>query len=601
MPERPLLIFPTPELADRIYLHNGPYSIHIPSTDRQRERLTPQFTQLQSTFDSRRVEVQQTLTGIDPERVLVIETIGSIDNFANAVKRIPGLEWMSELENDEIPPDEDFYNTSDREKKINGRLYLVMTNQQSLREMLSLWHRYTQDPLFRFEYGLGRFKSLFKCLKDIRYWDVEDRFNNTRVIDVWKKELEYEGTRPIRFETELWYRDSESKRQEVQRTVTSLVNEFGGHVLTQSIIPEIAYHSLLAELPANSIQEIIDHPYTSLTKFDGIMFFRPVGQMAVGKGLRQGERREINLDEITELPNVLEEPIIAVLDGLPLARHVLLSDRLVIDDPDNWAIDYLATDCEHGTGTTSLIIYGDLSNGIHPISRKIYVRPVFKPDPLSPVRDECIPEEEELAIDLIHRAVRRMVEGEEGEPAVAPAVKIINLSIGDPNRQFYYTMSPFARLVDWLSARYNLLFIVSAGNQLEPIDTGISRHRFDTLSHNQKEALLIRNLFNDLHNRKILSPAESINALTVGSSHDDSSGSNPRDSRLNLYDQPFPSPYSSFGLGYRRSVKPDLIFPGGRLLYDATMEHQGHLYLEAVSSFSPPGVQVALPVGWRET
>jgi len=115
------------------------------------------FDQLQATFNARRVEIQQTTAGIDPEQVLVIEIIGSVDKFANAVKRIEGLEWMGEIETDEITPDEDFYDEANPQKNLNGRLYLVMTNQRALDEMLSLWQRYQTDPDMQFKHGLTKF------------------------------------------------------------------------------------------------------------------------------------------------------------------------------------------------------------------------------------------------------------------------------------------------------------------------------------------------------------------------------------------------------------------------------------------------------------
>ena len=109
MPNRPLLLFPTPERAERGSLTSRPRQTHRPSHGRQVERVSPIFTQLQAAFDARQVELQQTAAGVEPEQVLVIETIGSIEHFANAVRRIGGLEWMGEIEIEEIAPDEDFY------------------------------------------------------------------------------------------------------------------------------------------------------------------------------------------------------------------------------------------------------------------------------------------------------------------------------------------------------------------------------------------------------------------------------------------------------------------------------------------------------------
>ena len=85
MPERPVLLFPQPEVASRSSLGYARDTLQLPSHQRQGARLSPMFSQLQSTIDARRVEIQQTSAGIDPEQVLVIETVGSVADFANAV------------------------------------------------------------------------------------------------------------------------------------------------------------------------------------------------------------------------------------------------------------------------------------------------------------------------------------------------------------------------------------------------------------------------------------------------------------------------------------------------------------------------------------
>ena len=78
MPERPLLLFPTPEVTSKSNLGGGGGRPHLPTHYRQGERLAPKFTQLQEAVRARNIEIQQAVTGIDPEQVLVMETIGSV-------------------------------------------------------------------------------------------------------------------------------------------------------------------------------------------------------------------------------------------------------------------------------------------------------------------------------------------------------------------------------------------------------------------------------------------------------------------------------------------------------------------------------------------
>src|SRR6202008_4337933 len=75
----------------------------------------------------------------------------------------------------------------------------------------------------------------------------------------------------------------------------------------------------------------------------------------------------------------------------------------------------------------------------------------------------------QLLVDLVHRAVRRMFEGDGGQNPSAPQVLVVNLSIGDRSRPFDREISTLARLIDWLSWKYRVLFVVSAGNNRDNI------------------------------------------------------------------------------------------------------------------------------------
>jgi hypothetical protein len=592
MPERPLLLFPTPETASRSKLGEGGGSVSPPTPQRQWDRLSPIFSQLQTTFNTRRVEIQQTNAGIEPEQVLVIETIGSIKNFANAVKRIVGLEWMGEIEIDEILPDEDFYDEKHPEKNLNGRLFFIMTNQRALEEMLSLWQRYQSEPAMQFERGLTKFRDVFSYLKSIHRWDVQDRLLETGLIDIWQEDLDTDGNRVIQFEAELWFRKSAALQVASASYVSQLVEEAGGRILSQSVIDGIAYHGLLAELPASAVRSIIDDPSTELVKCENVMFFRPTGQMVVGDTSPEGD---IEIATIEETPLPTGEPVVAVLDGVPLANHRLLAGRITVDDPDNWEADYAVGERVHGTSMVSLIVHGDLNHPTTPLSRPVYIRPIMKPhDWYETPRPESIPVDC-LAVDLIQGAVKRIFEGEDGEEPVAPQVKIINLSVGDRSLQFTHSMSPIAKLLDLLSVKYGVLFIVSAGNHPTPISLEISRNGFQTIRADDLEAATITALYRDARNRRLLSPAETINGLTIGAIHQDNSQVINHANRLDPYVQLLPSPLSAFGSGYGRAIKPELVFSGGKQWYRLPPLQTDPATIEPAIFNSPPGIKSASP------
>ena len=592
MPERPLLLFPTPEEASRSGLGGSAGHVRKPTAQRQWERLSPLFGQLQAAFDSRRVELQQTSAGTDPEQVLVIETIGGVENFANAVRRIQGFEWMGEVAIDGIAPDEDFHDQSKPETELSGRLYLVMSNRRALDEMLSLWQRYQANTEMVFERGLARFRDVFLCLKTIRRWGVQDRLLETGLIEAWQQELEYGGDRTVRFEAELWYRGAPEGRLAGANRVTELVQRSGGRVLAQWAHEGIAYHGVLAELPARTIRSIVREPTTELVKCESVMFFRPVGQALVGDRTPVGEQEAI---VVGDMPAPSGEPVVAVLDGVPLANHRLLAGRVQVDDPDSWEAEYAASERIHGTAIASLIVHGDLNQPAVPLPRPVYVRPIMKPLPWPRTpRPEGIPDDC-LAVDLIHRAVKRMFEGEGAEGPVASQVKIVNLSIGDKARPFTQFMSPVARLLDWLSAKYGVLFVVSAGNHTTPVSLAVSRAEFDAFQPGDMQAATIKALYRDARHRRLLSPAETINGLTIGAVHQDASQVSQPGARFDPFAQPLPSPVSAFGSGYRRSIKPDMAFVGGRQWYEMVIQTPESVAIEPATFRIAPGNRTASP------
>src|SRR5690606_21118550 len=87
-------------------------------------RLGAQLTALQQEFDRYKASVSNSVAGLEPEAVLVIEIAGSVNEFRQAIEAI-GLEWMGEWDIDDIEPDEDFYENPKIgvdffKKKVNG-------------------------------------------------------------------------------------------------------------------------------------------------------------------------------------------------------------------------------------------------------------------------------------------------------------------------------------------------------------------------------------------------------------------------------------------------------------------------------------------------
>jgi len=591
MPNKPLLIFPTPTTISRIKKRGFSISVHYPATSRQKERLAPKFDNIHRIFEERRAEILTQPTGAIPEQVLVLETIGAIDDFVTAVRSISGMEWLGEWDEGDIPPDTDFYvDEKHKDKALSGRLYIVMTNQSGIAELLSMWRNYQNDRLV-LRHGLNKWRDMFRHLRDIRPWGVKDRLIDTGIMHDWKMRVA-KGAEIIPFETELWYKDSESARSQDAEVIKRLVQDTGGTFIKRAVIPEIRYHGILARLPIDAIRDIMNNPNTQLVRCDQVMFFRPSGQAAT----LTPQDEPLTGDEIDLHHTPSGSPIIALLDGLPLENHSLLRGRLIIDDPDNWVHTYPANERVHGTSMASLIVHDELDSTQTPLNSPVYVRPILRPLNWFEIREEVIPEDV-LAVDLVHRAVKRMFEGDQGETPAAPSIKIINLSVCDRSRPFMAFLSPWARLIDWLSWRYNVLFVISAGNQGGDIELDLQRSALSTLSADELEGETLRAIFREGMNRRILSPAESMNSLSIAGGHEDLSPTGNTARLINpLSSTAMPSPINSLGLGFRRSIKPDVVYRGGKQLF---LEKLGTTHekaiLEVSASSLSPGQRAASP------
>ncbi|MCV3262343.1 hypothetical protein OGZ01_00875 [Vibrio harveyi] len=259
MSRHPLLLFPNPDTTSTARRGGGGGNNVLPPVSRQQERLRPTISRLERALDSRRLDFRGSAQGVEPEYTLVLETIGTVAEFYNAAQLIPGLEWgLGEYELRDIQPDDDFYDGSNREKPLNGQVMLMLSDRRAIDELLSLWNRFARNETMVFPTGLAKCKHLFRQLKDIRVWDVQDRLEHTGVLEDWRYRLEEMPDSEVRFETELWFRNDQRARERAESHIRELVEELGGSFISSCCIEGIRYHSLLLELPAGQIQTIID-------------------------------------------------------------------------------------------------------------------------------------------------------------------------------------------------------------------------------------------------------------------------------------------------------------------------------------------------------
>ena len=381
----PLLIFPQAARADRARSTGRGGVPKVPGPADQAERIAPQFQRLADAMEQRRIALQGNPLGLLPEQVLVLETVGSIEDFINAVRKIAGLEWLAEHEIDGIAPAHGFEDTKRSDKDLRGQVFLVMTDQQALSQLQRQFEGWTVDPTAPFARGLALLKRVFEQLHTIRPWGSEDRIRETGLLADWQDRLEHDEAE-VPFEAELWFRESTEGRNRAEAELRRVISSSGGELVGQCVIPEIAYHAVLGRLPQADVGQIVkDHESfrtIRLLRCEEIMHVRPVGQCAVlvtpdtlAEPLTDDELSRLVADK--SLPQ--GAPIVALFDGMPLAGHRLLEHRLVVDDPDGYEAAYQARERQHGTGMASLICHGDLNQSDGAAATPLYVRPVMQP------------------------------------------------------------------------------------------------------------------------------------------------------------------------------------------------------------------------------
>lgn len=583
MPERPLLSLQRPQ---RVRPNSKPpprEKVTGLGGFRQSERLGPKFDRLSEVIDQpgRLAEFRDDPAAIVPERALVFVVTGTMADFYKAVYAVPGLEFVGEDE-DEIEADEDWNLAGDMTKPVPRRLYFTIPDRRALQEIISLWRRFATDqPLGR---GKAPWREVFKHLDDVRVWGPQDRLS-PETLQSWAETIRLKPNDPVRFEVELWYRDNVGQREQIETSFREEVERLEGRVLDRAVIPPIHYHAVLVEVPAALIQALINHPTVGLAEYDRIFSILPQAVICAPQ-----TDNEIEGESLRHAPpeGELAPPVAALFDGLPLANNVILQGRLDIDDPDDFASLYGRADEQvHGTSMASIILHGDLNTNFKSIQQKLYVRPVMFPQQdIFDSRKEYMPTER-LAIDLIWAAVIRMM-GDTEVQGTASSVRFVNISLGDAKRRFSGVLSPWAKLIDHLSWKHNLLFIVSAGNVTDqiPLPDVTAWSSFESCPKPKRQSQILASIFSNRAARRILSPAESVNALTVGACSDDhvSPTTTGVFAVIPYFDSSLPNPSSALGLGYQRAVKPEILLPGG---LEQVRTRRSHAPIEVEPAGSP--------------
>lgn len=565
-----------------------------PGASRQRQRLEPQFSALQNALEAGRVEVAGETAEADPELVVVFDLAGTVAEFSRAAALVPGLEFLLEVDGAEFEPDDDFHIARRGERTdetITDSLYVVMSNAEAVTQLVSLFNQWQQNPQVTFPRGLAPLRRVFALLREVRRWGPQDRVRETGLLQDWHETVELVGQSATfaRVEIELWYRRNADRRVQAQGEVATIVAESGGRVISQMTVEGIDYHALLADIPYTQVESVVERGpgAIALLTTDSIMYVSPARPMSVTGVAATDDALDPARFSSTPTETL---PRVALLDGVPMAAHMVLNGRLVVDDPDEIAQTYTTSKMHHGTAMASLICHGDLSEDGSPCRRRVYIRPIMRPHPVFDDREIILPDR--LLVDLIHQAFRRMFDGDGSSAPVAPSVRVVNLSIGDPVQMFIRRISPLAKLLDWLAHRYNLVVVVSAGNH----DIDVTVPAAALTDDDELRRSVASAMHEQARRRRILCPAEAINVLTIGAQHLDGAPTPASDTVLDAALAGMPALYSPVGFGHRNSAKPEVLLPGGRSLHLRPPVAEGATALQpAETTVSGPGIRVAAP------
>lgn len=509
--------------------------------------------------------------GLAPERLLVFEVRGTISAFANAVQNVVGLELI----------DEEELEADDGDKQPHA--YLLVPDMVALRNLESLWRRWQNGQLQR---GETPWANVFDLLRDLRPWGPLDRVQSGDATLLTAAIEGLDDDELVRLEVELVFRERDDVAGEHEANVGAAIIGRGGRVISRARIADISYHALLADVPASTVREIIDRRLDGIAGLEPVLHIRPQSEPTTIEVADVGDE-----DLGADRPHQLGEPILALLDGVPVAAHRLLENHIDLDDPFGLEPDALVANRSHGTAMASLIIHGDRNQAEPPLPRRIHVIPVLGNSDQFP--------NDRLVVDLIYLAIVRLREQR-------PGVVIVNLSLGNRFRPFHGQLSPWARLLDRLAYRFGLLFIVSAGNATSDFGvpafaTGLD---YEAADADQRATSMITALHNLIGERRMFSPAETVNGITIGACNRDAVPPADRALARALID-PYPAhdapnPSSSLGPGFARSVKPDILMPGAREHMQVVRNHD-HIEVRPGRASRGAGLKVAAPpVGGRE-
>lgn len=529
---------------------------------RQGERLSKTFDNAAKAIEDweNGAQVSADPRSVVPERALVFDLLGPVGDFQLAAQAL-GLEWLisKSAEEDDTVDDEDL---------LSQAIYVTMPSIAGLKSLLAMWNRFKKNETPDSHEKV--FWKIFNYLRDLRVWSIQDRLDPSISLYI-EKLLQDDPERVVQVELDFWYRSVDERRANAINTLKTMLAEIGGELIDLVDIEEIRYQGALVAIPAKIAKQLAGGE-GRLGQLDEVMTIRPQSQYAEAVQNEENDNDDPAFDFTTTLPR--GECITALLDGYPIQNHETLAGRLIIEEVEVRSAQVPAENREHGTSMASMILHGDLAVSPPPsINRPLAAFPILS---ISKLREGI--QTNRLAIGVVYRTLLRIVELAKIDSPLRN-ITVINHSICDLNAPFVRRPSPWAMLLDYFSHHHRLLFVVSGGNVFTkfPVRAYQNNAAFTSATPLERAASLVLAIEESKGTRSILSPAESINSITVGALHQEESNNQP----IGAID-PYPNftmtnLASSVGFGVNRSIKPDLVELGGRFAVRSNNHPGGYI------------------------
>jgi subtilisin family serine protease len=247
---------------------------------------------------------------------------------------------------------------------------------------------------------------------------------------------------------------------------------------------------------------------------------------------------------------------IAILDSGIIRSHPLLKnavgDATYVPLISNDKIKKPDDDVGHGTKVAGVALYGNLKECLEKKKFQPEVW-IFSAKIMYNNGDYADFSHNELLEHQLDRAVRYFVEN-------YPNCKVVNLSLGVLDEKMFNNprQFPLATLIDELAKELDVIFVVSSGN---------FEYNHNGTCVSQLTKRYPNYLLDNIEDVKIINPASSAYAITVGAVSPSVGNSKSNNLLRPIINEDYPSMITRVGPGYKGMIKPELVEEGGTPLF----------------------------------